>query len=133
MSTFRRLLRRLLSASLLALAFPLVGCFPVIQIQTPQPQDTVVSCDVEAGFTLTGAFLDEPAVTLNFVDVGSLVTEGPPGTYQLTLGPEDGLGDENVLLVSATRATDGKLITQGDVGFSLTRYLVMVWMIFFLQ
>ena len=65
MGTHRRILIALLMASLL----PLVACTPGIVITTPQPQDTVMSCDVEINFVLVGSFLDEPAVTQNFADV----------------------------------------------------------------
>ena len=109
MSTYRRLL----CAVLMVLSLPLLSCFPTIEIQTPQPQASVMSCDVDVDFTLIGAFLDEPVVSLNFVDVGSPVIEGPPGSYQLTLGPEDGLVDQNILLIEAHRASDGERLTQG--------------------
>ena len=106
------LLASLLVASLWSLAFT---CSPAtkIVIDSPTVLQQISSCSVQLDFRLVGAFSSPPTVTLNFSPLAVPVVEGPPGTFTATIGPEDGLQDDNLVLVSADRASDGLTLTQG--------------------
>ncbi|MBW2243455.1 MAG: hypothetical protein JRH01_15845 [Deltaproteobacteria bacterium] len=106
------LLVSLLTVSLWMMAF---SCNPAtkIVIDSPTPLQQVTDCSVQVNFHFVGAFSTPPTVTLNFSPLAVPVVEGPPGSFTATIGPEDGLQDSNILLVSANRASDGQTLTQG--------------------
>jgi len=92
---------------------------PTITIHSPVVLEEIASCEVEVNFQLVGAFVGEPVVTLNFSALSVPLVESTPGTFSATLGPDDGLSANNILLVSATRMDDGESLTQGvSFGYS---------------
>jgi hypothetical protein len=92
-----------------------VKCKPLttITILSPQPSETISTCSVQIDFEMTGTFTGSAQLFLNFEPVTALVTEGPPGEFHVTIGPEDGLADSNIFTVQRTRAADAQLLTQG--------------------
>jgi hypothetical protein len=110
---------RLVWIALLAVPALALRCNPVptIKITSPTAQEQVNACLVSFSFDLVGAFTGPPRVTLNFAPLAAPLTEGPAGTFTASLGASDGLAADNILLVSADRASDGETLTQG-VSFS---------------
>ena len=100
---------------LIALSLAMTACNPAatVLILSPQTLETVTTCEVEVEFVLIGAFVGGPTVTLNFVDVGDLLTESSPGHFFLTLDATLARGGQNVFLVNAQRASDDQVSTQG--------------------
>ena len=109
--------RRFLSLAglLAALSVSSVACNPAatIIILDPEPLESLSTCEVAVNFQLIGLFDDAPTVTLNFVDVSALVTEGPPGSFHLTLGANELALGSNLVLMSAHRTSDGENLTNG--------------------
>ncbi len=110
-----RLLLRSAGLALLAVTTMAARCnpTPTITITSPLPLEAAASCEVELRFELVGAFTGPPDVTLNFAPLAVPLTESPPGTYRATIGVDDGLTADNILLVRAIRAGDGEPLTQG--------------------
>ena len=88
-----------------------------ITIRSPMVLEEVAGCNVEVNFQLAGVFAGPPEVTLNFAPLAVALVESPVGTFSATLGPDDGLSANNILLVQATRMIDGEQLTQ-SVTFS---------------
>ncbi len=107
--------RLVVSIALLAVPMLALRCDPptTITILSPNPLEQVSACQVEVSFALTGAFSTGPSVTLNFLPLSAPLTQSPPGIWTATLDADDGLGANNILLVQATRASDGQVLTQG--------------------
>ena len=109
--------RRLPLFAWILLALPLAAftCqpFPTITINSPAVLEQVGECEVELNFELVGAFTGPPEVTLNFSPLSVALVESPIGTFSTTLGPDDGLSENNILTVQATRLMDGEQLTQG--------------------
>ena len=103
------------SLVLLALSLTALRCNPIptIVINSPTPLEDVSACDVQLSFELVGAFSGPPDVTLNLQPFPVTLTESPPGTFTATLGPGDGLTSNNLIIVKATRSSDGVELTQG--------------------
>jgi hypothetical protein len=104
-----------IASLLISLTFSLTACNPAatIIVQSPDVLEEISDCDVDVMYTLVGNFDDTPEVTVNFVNVDDLATEGPAGVFHMTLGPDEVVPGQNLLLIKATRTIDGEVLTQG--------------------